>query len=140
MEIFVYRNGAQQVEEGFSIEELPALLNDASNLVWVDLRGETPEDIEQAKYILLDIFNRVADVVPRRIANGVIFVIYPGLERIRILRMFLVRGRSELCFLFACSVVLLFFHLDKRIRSSQKSIFLSASERETPLSSAKYLS
>ena len=57
MEIFVYRNGAQQVEEGFSIEELPALLNDASNLVWVDLRGETPEDIEQAKYILLDIFN-----------------------------------------------------------------------------------
>lgn len=57
MEIFVYRTGAQKVEEGFSLDELPALLDDKSNLVWVDLRGETPEEIEQAKYVLLDIFN-----------------------------------------------------------------------------------
>lgn len=57
MEIFVYRTGAQKVEEGFGVEELPELLNDKSNLVWVDLRGETPEEVEQAKYVLLDIFN-----------------------------------------------------------------------------------
>ena len=57
MEIFVYRTGAQKVEEGFTLEELPELLNDKSNLVWVDLRGETDEEIAQSKYILLDIFN-----------------------------------------------------------------------------------
>ena len=57
MEIFVYRSNAQKVEEGVSVDELPALLNDKSNLIWVDLRGETPDEIEQAKYILLDIFN-----------------------------------------------------------------------------------
>lgn len=57
MEIFVYRTGAQKVEEGFGVDELAELLNDKSNLIWVDLRGETPEEIEQAKYVLLDIFN-----------------------------------------------------------------------------------
>ncbi|HEX6278385.1 MAG TPA: magnesium/cobalt transporter CorA [Pyrinomonadaceae bacterium] len=57
MEIFVYRKGAHQVEEGFAIDALPELLNEPSNTVWVDLRGETPEQIEEAKYILLDIFN-----------------------------------------------------------------------------------
>jgi magnesium transporter len=57
MEIFVYRTGANKVEEGFTLEELPELLNDKSNLVWVDLRGETPDQIEQSKYVLLDIFN-----------------------------------------------------------------------------------
>lgn len=57
MEIFVYRTGAHKVEEGFTVKELPELLNDKSNLIWVDLRGETPEEIEQTKYVLLDIFN-----------------------------------------------------------------------------------
>jgi magnesium transporter len=57
MEIFVYRKGGRGVEEGFSTDELPDLLNDKSNLIWVDLRGETPEQVEQAKYVLLDIFN-----------------------------------------------------------------------------------
>ena len=57
MEIFVYRQGGHRVEEGFSAEELPELINDKSNLVWVDLRGETPEEVEQARYILLDVFN-----------------------------------------------------------------------------------
>jgi magnesium transporter len=57
MEIFVYQQGGHRVEEGFSAEELPELINDKSNLVWVDLRGETPEEVEQAKYILLDVFN-----------------------------------------------------------------------------------
>lgn len=57
MEIFVFRKNGNGIEEGFEVDELPALLEDKSNLVWVDLRGETEDQIEQAKYILLDIFN-----------------------------------------------------------------------------------
>lgn len=56
MEIFVYRDGADHVEEGFGSDELPSLLADKQNLVWVDLLGETPEQIEEAKFVLLDIF------------------------------------------------------------------------------------
>lgn len=56
MEIFVYRQGAATVEEGFSPDELPQLLDDKDNLVWVDLLGETPEQIDEAKAILLDVF------------------------------------------------------------------------------------
>ena len=56
MEIFVYRNGSDRVEEGFTAKELPALLEDQGNVVWVDLLGESPEQIEEAKRVLLDIF------------------------------------------------------------------------------------
>ena len=56
MEIFVYRNGSDNVEEGFTQDDLPKLLADKTNVVWVDLRGETPEQIEEAKHVLLDIF------------------------------------------------------------------------------------
>lgn len=56
MEIFVYKQGANAVEEGFSPDELPDLLDDKDNLVWVDLLGETPEQIDEAKAILLDVF------------------------------------------------------------------------------------
>lgn len=56
MEIFVYRKGAGKLEEGFSAQDLPELLADKSNLVWVDLLGETPAQIEQAKDILLHVF------------------------------------------------------------------------------------
>ncbi len=56
MEIFVYRKGAKVVEEGFAANDLPELLDDEDNLVWVDLLGETPEQVEEAKSILLDIF------------------------------------------------------------------------------------
>ena len=56
MEIFVYRKGAQKVEEGFSREELPDLLADETNVVWVDLQGETPEHVEEAKDVLGNIF------------------------------------------------------------------------------------
>lgn len=56
MEIFVYRNGSEQVEEGFSREELPELLADQSNLVWVDLQGETEEQLEEAKDVMLNVF------------------------------------------------------------------------------------
>ncbi len=56
MEIFLYRKGADKVEEGFSRDELPALLADQSNLVWVDLRGDCSESVKNAKDILGNIF------------------------------------------------------------------------------------
>lgn len=57
MQIFVYRKGAAKVEEGFSTAELPELLSDKTNVVWVDLIGDRPERIESAREILLNIFN-----------------------------------------------------------------------------------
>ncbi len=56
MEIFVYRNGGNQVEENFSPTDLPELLADKKNIVWVDFLGETDEQVAQAKSVLLDIF------------------------------------------------------------------------------------
>jgi magnesium transporter len=57
MEIFVYRKGSDKVEEGFTKEDLPALLADETNVVWVDLQGETTEQANEAKDILLNIFH-----------------------------------------------------------------------------------
>jgi magnesium transporter len=57
MEIFVYRKGAEQVEEGFTRDQLPELLADKTNVVWVDLQGETPEHVELAKDVLLNVFH-----------------------------------------------------------------------------------
>ena len=56
MEIFVYRKGAESVEEGFTRDELPDLLADQNNVVWVDLMGESAEQVEEAKDVLLNIF------------------------------------------------------------------------------------
>lgn len=56
LEIFVYRTGAEAIEEGFAPEDLPELLADEQNIVWVDLRGETPEEVEGTRKILLDVF------------------------------------------------------------------------------------
>jgi magnesium transporter len=56
MEIFVYRPGAEMVEEGFNSRDLPDLLRDKENVVWVDLHGETTEQVEEAKRVLLDQF------------------------------------------------------------------------------------
>lgn len=56
MEIFLYRPGAKQVEEGFTVDELPELLKNKDNVVWVDLLGETPEQIDEARTLLLDTF------------------------------------------------------------------------------------
>jgi magnesium transporter len=56
MEIFVYRKGATTVEEGFSRDELPELLADETNVVWVDLQGETEEHLSEAKDVLLNVF------------------------------------------------------------------------------------
>ncbi len=57
MEIFVYKSGAEKVEEGFSEEDLPRLLEDEDSVVWVDFLGETTDENESAKHILLDVFH-----------------------------------------------------------------------------------
>lgn len=53
MEIFVYRKGDNHVEEGFPPENLPELLADSENLVWVDLEMPTRDE----EKILTDVFN-----------------------------------------------------------------------------------
>jgi magnesium transporter len=56
MEVFVYRQGADHIEEGFEAGHLPALLADKDNVVWVDLRGETAREKEEAATLLRDVF------------------------------------------------------------------------------------
>lgn len=56
LEIFVYRQGSSKVEDGFGAEDLPALLEDRSNVVWVDIRGEDPSHVPAIKELLLDVF------------------------------------------------------------------------------------
>jgi magnesium transporter len=56
MQIFLYRKGSPKVEEGFTAKDLPALLADETNVVWVDFKGETEEQQTEAKDILLNIF------------------------------------------------------------------------------------
>jgi magnesium transporter len=56
MEIFVYRRDADKVEEGFTREQLPGLLADPDVCLWVDLKGETDEDLEEAKEVLTNVF------------------------------------------------------------------------------------
>ncbi|MDM7923428.1 MAG: CorA family divalent cation transporter, partial [Pyrinomonadaceae bacterium] len=56
MEVFLYRQGSDRVEEGFTAKELPALLADETNVIWVDFRGETDEDLEKTKHVMLDVF------------------------------------------------------------------------------------
>jgi len=52
MEILVYRRGEQKVEEGVTVDHLPALLKDPSLVIWVDMESPT----EQDERILLDVF------------------------------------------------------------------------------------
>jgi magnesium transporter len=53
MEILVYRQGQQKVEEGLSVDQLPALLEDPSVVIWVDMDCPTEED----ERVLLDVFH-----------------------------------------------------------------------------------
>lgn len=57
MEIFVYRNGSDKVEEGIPSDELPELLKEKDSVIWVDLLGETPEQVEEARRIMLEVFH-----------------------------------------------------------------------------------
>jgi magnesium transporter len=56
MEIFVYRKGSDRVEEGFTRDDLPELLADKTNVVWVDLQGERDEHLEEEKDVLANVF------------------------------------------------------------------------------------
>jgi magnesium transporter len=56
IEIFVYRDGADSIEECFEPEEIPELLEDPDNLVWVDINAETKESLEEAEHVLASIF------------------------------------------------------------------------------------
>ena len=52
MDIFVYREGADSVAEGFTEEQLPGLLKEENALVWVDM--ESPSEADD--HVLLDVF------------------------------------------------------------------------------------
>ncbi len=56
MEIFVYKKGREAIEEGFVRDDLPALLADPTNVIWVDLQGESKENIDEAREVLLNVF------------------------------------------------------------------------------------
>lgn len=56
MEIFVYKKGADKVQEGFSHDALPELLADETNVVWVDLQGETEDHLAESKDVMLNVF------------------------------------------------------------------------------------
>ena len=56
MEIFVLKKGSESVECGFTRENLPDLLAIETNVVWVDLKGETDEDIAETKEVLENVF------------------------------------------------------------------------------------
>lgn len=56
MEIFVYRKNAERVEEGFTANDLPSLLADESNVIWVDIVNKNEENSKEIKEILLNDF------------------------------------------------------------------------------------
>lgn len=52
MDIFIYRNGSDQVEESHSVELIPELLRDESVIFWVDFEAPSEDDDQ----VLLDVF------------------------------------------------------------------------------------
>lgn len=56
LEIFVYRNGAEEIEEGFEPKDLPRLLAEEKNMVWVDFDIQGEADRIEADAILLNLF------------------------------------------------------------------------------------
>jgi magnesium transporter len=52
MEILVYRQGEEKVEEGFTVDQLPELLKDPSSVIWVDMESPTAAD----ERVLLEVF------------------------------------------------------------------------------------
>jgi magnesium transporter len=53
IEIFVYRAGSNYIDEGFAVKDLPELLADETNVIWVDMQSPTAADDQ----ILADVFN-----------------------------------------------------------------------------------
>jgi magnesium transporter len=56
MEILVYKNGNESVEEGYSIQELPALLQNPKNMVWIDMHVLNEADMIEAENVLANTF------------------------------------------------------------------------------------
>ncbi|MEZ5425212.1 MAG: magnesium/cobalt transporter CorA [Pyrinomonadaceae bacterium] len=56
MEIFVYSKKTDEWKEDFSAEELPGLLSDENNCIWVDVEVNTPDHLRETENILLNIF------------------------------------------------------------------------------------
>jgi magnesium transporter len=56
MEIFVYRKGADEIEKDFTAADLPALLADETNLVWVDFEATNIDEQKQAEEVMLKYF------------------------------------------------------------------------------------
>lgn len=52
MEIFVYRDGSDNVEEGFAVDQLPELLSDEKAVIWIDMASPTDAD----ENVLLNVF------------------------------------------------------------------------------------
>jgi magnesium transporter len=53
MEIFVYRAGSNEVEDGFTVAQLPELLQDENAVIWVDMEAPSESDDR----VLLDVFH-----------------------------------------------------------------------------------
>src|SRR6266404_3269650 len=53
MEIFVYREGSNDVEEGFTVAQLPELLKQEHAVIWVDMEAPSLDDDR----VLLDVFH-----------------------------------------------------------------------------------
>jgi len=53
MEIFVYREGAEQVESGFTAEQLPDLLQNEKCVIWIDMEAPT----EAEEQLLVNLFH-----------------------------------------------------------------------------------
>jgi magnesium transporter len=56
MEIFVYRKNSDSVEENFEPKDLPEILADRNNVVWIDFLAESAEELARAKDVLLNVF------------------------------------------------------------------------------------
>ena len=52
MEIFVYRDGSDNVEEGFAVDRLPELLSEEKAVIWIDMASPTDAD----ENVLLNVF------------------------------------------------------------------------------------
>ena len=53
MEIIVYREGAEKIETGFTVEQLPELLKDQKTVIWIDMDEPTEADDQT----LLNVFH-----------------------------------------------------------------------------------
>lgn len=57
IEIIVYRKDAESIETGFATHELPQLLANRDNLIWVDMMLPSEADRIEANAILKDVFH-----------------------------------------------------------------------------------